>query len=149
MGKTQERFLIEGISEYEKRVRKYCNFKFDVVKAANYNSLSQSQCLEKEGDKLLAMISQKNKTISCDENGRFLTSQEFANQFVTWSNEGFSRFDFLIGGAYGISQSVKTTSDMQLSFSPMTFTHQMFRLVLIEQIYRAFTIIKGEKYHHF
>ncbi len=101
-----------------------------------------------EGHKLLKAISSDHVTIACDEKGKLLTSVELSNRFVQWANQGQSKFDFVIGGPYGLSDRVKRAADFRLSFSPMTMPHQLVRLVLIEQIYRAFTIIRNEKYHH-
>jgi 23S rRNA (pseudouridine1915-N3)-methyltransferase len=148
VGKTDKGFLLEGIKQYEKRLRRYCNFQFVIVKEANYSTLTPKTCLELEGERIEKLISPENITISCDEKGKLFSSKEFAEQFIHWSNQGSSQFDFIVGGAYGVAQSVSDNSNLTFSFSPLTLTHQMFRLVLIEQIYRAFTIIKGEQYHH-
>jgi len=148
VGKTQDKYLQEGIAIYEKRLKRYCTFEIQVVKEANYNKASKALCLAEEGARLLKLISSKNFTVLCDEQGKSFSSPGFAQQFNRWATQGYSQFDFLIGGAYGFSPEVKAVANMAISLSAMTLTHQMIRLFLAEQIYRSFTILKGEKYHH-
>lgn len=148
VGKTQDSYIQEGVFIFEKRLKHYCDFQFQVVKEANYRTGTKQQCLEEEGKRLMKLINPSNFTVICDEHGKKMTSVQFAEGFTKWANQGFSQFDFVIGGAYGFSEEVKQSANLVLSFSPMTLTHQMFRLFLIEQIYRSFTIVKGEKYHH-
>lgn len=148
VGKNQEPYLKQGLAIYEKKLNRYCNFEFIHVKEASYRSGIKKNWLAEESDRLLKYYTSDNFSIVCDEKGKQLKSTEMANEFIKHSNHGFSRFDFYIGGPYGLSNQFKKQANLIFSFSTMTMTHQMFRLVLIEQIYRSFTIIKKEKYHH-
>ena len=148
VGKTRDVYVDQGLAVFEKRMRRYCGFQSRIVKEADYSSGTKKQWLKVEAERLLKLTSAGNYTIVCDEKGKKFSSAEFAGEFVTWSNHGYSQFDFIIGGAYGLSDNVKQSANLIFSFSPMTMTHQIFRLILTEQIYRAFTIVNKEKYHH-
>lgn len=148
VGKTQDKYIKEGLAIYEKKIKRYCKFEFVTVKEASYKSGTPEQWMAEEAERLEKVLSSSNYTVMCDEKGKLFSSVEFANAIADRSNKGTSSFDFVIGGAYGFSKEMKKKADLLLSFSPMTMTHQIFRLMLSEQVYRAFTIIKGEKYHH-
>lgn len=148
VGKNQKSYVSDGLADFEKRMRRYCDFQTVFVKEASYRSGSQNQWAALEGKSLKKHISTDHLTIVCDEKGKSITSSELSKQFTSWANRGYSQFNFLIGGAYGLSNEIKKAADFTLSLSSMTMTHQLVRLILAEQIYRAFTIINGEKYHH-
>lgn len=148
IGKTKDRYLEEGLSLYKKRLKRYCKFQLVSLKEANYTSGNQEQWLAEEASHLEKGLGKDAIRIACDENGSSFSSKKFANTFVQWANRGYSQFDFIIGGPYGLADTIKTSANLVLSLSAMTLTHQMVRLLLTEQIYRAFTIINGEKYHN-
>jgi 23S rRNA (pseudouridine1915-N3)-methyltransferase len=148
IGKTQEKFIKSGLDLYDKKVKRYCNLEWIIIKAANYTSGNIQQWQEHEAEKIGKLIQSRNMTIFCDESGHQMSSINMADKFTNWANKGYSGFDFFIGGAFGFSEEIKKKANYLLSLSPMTLTHQMIRLLLVEQIYRSFTIIRKEKYHH-
>jgi len=148
IGKTQEKFIKNGLDIYDKKVKRYCNLEWVTIKEANYASGDVSQWKEHEAEKVGKLIQPRNMTIFCDEIGQQISSVNMADKFTNWANKGYSGFDFFIGGAFGFSEEIKKKANYLLSLSQMTLTHQMIRLLLVEQIYRSFTIIRKEKYHH-
>ena len=140
VGKLKEKFLIEGVAEYLKRLKPFA--KIEIREVAEQKSVVE------EGKKLLAQVPKENFLIVLDVAGEFLTSEDFAKKISDLNLRGVSDITFLIGGAFGLSDEIKNAADFRLSFSKMTFTHQMARLILIEQIYRAFKINRGEPYHY-
>jgi len=148
VGKTQDKYIRDGVAVFEKKLKHYCELNLVVVKEANYANGSAQQWNQEEGQKLIKLMNPRHFTICCDEKGSSFDSIQLANAFQNWSNTGYSTLDFLIGGAFGFSDEVRSKANIVLSLSPMTLTHQMVRLFLIEQVYRAFTIIRNEKYHH-
>ena len=140
VGKLKEKFLIEGVAEYLKRLKPFAKIEIREV--------AEQKSVEEEGKKLLAQVPKENFLIVLDVAGEFLTSEDFAKKIADLNLRGVSDITFLIGGAFGLSDEVKNAADFRLSFSKMTFTHQMARLILIEQIYRAFKINRGEPYHY-
>ncbi|MCP4753446.1 MAG: 23S rRNA (pseudouridine(1915)-N(3))-methyltransferase RlmH [Proteobacteria bacterium] len=148
IGKNQEAYLKQGLAVFEKKLRRYCDFQLQCVKEADYASGTKKRWLVEEGRRLLKHDHPNSFSVVCDEKGKSFTSLEFSKEFGKWANRGFSQFDFFIGGPFGLSDEVKNSADLLLGISPMTMTHQIVRLVLIEQIYRSFTIIHNEKYHN-
>jgi len=148
IGKNQKSYIEQGLLVYEKKIRRYCGFQTVFVKEASYRTKTKQHWVKEEGKSLIKHIVKDHYTIVCDEKGHAITSQDLSKKFISWANNGFSQFDFIIGGAFGLSSEVKSSADFVFSLSPMTMTHQLIRLLLAEQIYRAFTIINGEKYHH-
>ncbi len=148
IGKKQEPYLKSGVEIYEKKLKRYCRFELTPLKEADYGKGSIKQWHQKEWKEIQNKLNPQTYLIACDEKGTSLSSTRFAEKLESIANQGCSRIDFVIGGPYGLPQEVRNQSDMMLSVSPMTLTHQMVRLFLAEQIYRAFTIINGEKYHH-
>lgn len=148
VGKNRDPYLKSGIELYEKKLKRYCKLDWEIIKEANYNRESQVQWVQEESTRLIRTISPKSFTIACDEHGASFSSTKLANQFGNAANKGFSQIDFVIGGAFGLSKDLSSKANLTLSLSPLTFTHQMVRLILIEQIYRVFTILNNEKYHH-
>lgn len=148
VGKKQESYLKTGIEIYQKKLQRYCRFELKPVPEADYGRGSMEQWQRREQEEIESQYRPQTFIISCDESGESFTSTRFADKLKSIANQGFSRIDFVIGGPFGLPQKIKAESHMLLSLSSMTLTHQMIRLFLVEQIYRAFTIIRGEKYHH-
>lgn len=147
--KTQESYLAEGIAIYVKRLKNYCSLETDTIsvpKAVRQRSIGE-QKLE-EARLILNAVSPEDVLVLLDENGTEFGSQEFAQFIAQKQNASVRRLVFLIGGPFGFDQQVYKRANSQLSLSRMTFSHQMIRLFFTEQLYRAYTILKGEKYHH-
>lgn len=150
MGKTAFPYINDGIAIYRKRLGFYIPFSMvELPDVKNASSLSSEQLREKEGDSILKAVRQNDALLLLDERGESYSSVQWAafleRQMVV--NPGRD-ITFAIGGAYGFSEKVYKRADGMISLSRMTFSHQMVRLIFIEQLYRAFTIIKGEPYHH-
>jgi 23S rRNA (pseudouridine1915-N3)-methyltransferase len=147
IGKTNEKYLTEGIDIFTKRLKHYTNF--ELLLLPDVKAIYDSKVLiEKETEQFLKHIKDDDFLILCDERGRLLTSIELSEFLTKRMVESNKRVIFLIGGAFGVSESIKKRANFTLSLSNLTFSHQMIRLFLSEQIYRAFTIIKNEKYHN-
>lgn len=151
IGKVKDQWIREGIQEYLKRLGPYC--RLDIIELAEEKlpenpSLSQvQQGLEKEGERLLKALPVDFLSVLLDLHGKGWSSEQMAKKIENWGIEGKSQIAFLIGGAFGVSEEVRSKSKERLQLSPMTFTHTMTRLILVEQIYRSFKISRGEKYH--
>ncbi len=139
IGKLKEKFLQAGVAEYLKRLKPFV--KFEV------REIPEQKSVVEEGKKILSALPKESFIFVLDVAGNFLTSEKFAQKFSDLTLHGVSEITFVIGGAFGLSDEVKKIANFRLSFSPMTFTHQMARLILVEQIYRAFKINRGEPYH--
>jgi Uncharacterized conserved protein len=149
VGKTTFPYINEGISLYEKRLKFYVNYnKIEIPELRNAKSLSNDQIKECEGDLILKNIKSNNHVILLDERGSLYTSESWAQHLEKAMTFTAKDIIFVIGGAYGFSKSVYDRADGMLSLSKMTFSHQIIRVIFLEQLYRAFTIIKGEPYHH-
>ena len=149
IGKTKSNFLIEGENEYQKRLKHYCKFSELIISdIKNSGKLSKKELKAKEGNLILESIKNSDYVILLDDKGLALTSVDFAEflnkKMVSSTNE----LVFVVGGAFGFSESVYKRANTKLSLSKMTFSHQMVRMIFKEQLYRALTILKGEKYHH-
>ena len=149
IGKTNATFLKAGETEYEKRLKNYCKFA-EIVKPnlKNSNKLSKNVLKIKEGEMILRSLDSIDKVILLDNNGKIYSSNEFSNFLKKNMLHSTKSLVFIVGGSFGFSDAVYQRSNYKLSLSKMTFSHQMVRLIFKEQLYRAFTIIKGEKYHH-
>lgn len=151
VGKLKEKFLKEGIGEFQKRIKTYANLEIVEVKdeacPENSSELEMEKIKEVEGERILSKISKGAYVIALDIGGKSLTSEDFAKKIEDLSVEGISSIDFIIGGSLGLSESVKNKSDYRLSFSKFTFPHGLMRLILVEQVYRAFRIINNHPYH--
>ena len=148
VGKTDTGWVREGLETYTSRLGRYVRFSVkEIPELKNASSLSKAQVKDKEGSLILASIGPKDMVILLDEHGKEYTSVEFAKEVERFTASG-KNIVFVIGGAYGFSDEVYNRSDGKVSLSKMTFPHQMVRIVFTEQLYRAFTIIKGEPYHH-
>jgi 23S rRNA (pseudouridine1915-N3)-methyltransferase len=149
IGKTDKKYFIQGIEEYSKRLIHYTKFESiiipDIKKSKNLNQDLQKKL---EGDLILKNISNQDFLILLDENGDIFSSVEFAKFIENQNLKSFKKIVFVIGGPYGFSNEIYNRANKKISLSMMTFSHQMVRLIFVEQLYRAFTIIKGEPYHH-
>ena len=149
VGKTDVKWVREGLDLYVSRLFHYVPFTLDEIpELKNAASLSRSQVKEKEGELVLRRIKDADEVILLDERGREMRSVELAAFLEEKISRGGRDLVFVIGGAYGFSDRVYGRADAKLSLSRMTFSHQMVRTIFAEQLYRAFTIIKGEPYHH-
>lgn len=149
VGKTDNKNLIELINVYEKRLQHYVSFQTVYInELKNAHSLSTAQIKEKEGTLILEQVKGMDAIILLDEKGKQFTSMEFSQHIQKQLNSGIKQVGFVIGGAFGFSDAVYNAAHEKISLSKMTFSHQMIRLFFVEQVYRAFTILKGEKYHH-
>ena len=147
VGKTDEAFLIEGIQKYAARLQHYCNFEcITIPDLKNIKSLSEKDQKQKEGVQILQNIA-KEYVVLLDEKGREFDSVGFSGFIQKRMNTGMDLI-FIIGGPYGFSHEVYSRADQKIGLSQMTFSHQMIRLFFTEQLYRGFSILKGEKYHH-
>lgn len=142
VGKIKEKFFVDAIEEYSKRISKYT--KLDIIEISDESN--ETIALKKEGDKILSKIKDNDYVITLEIEGNSLSSLEFAKKIDNNFNSN-KNLTFVIGGSYGLSDLVKQRSDYQLSFSKLTFPHQMFRVMLLEQIYRAYKINNNENYH--
>ena len=151
VGKLKEKYLREGVAEYEKRLSPFASVELRETReeymAENPSEAQRQQTLAKEGERLLRLVPERSFLIVLDVKGKLLSSEALAKELASLALQGQSDLTFLIGGAFGLSPAVRERADLRISFSPMTFTHQMVRLLLYEQIYRAFKINRGEKYH--
>ncbi|MCD7972533.1 MAG: 23S rRNA (pseudouridine(1915)-N(3))-methyltransferase RlmH [Candidatus Azobacteroides sp.] len=149
VGKTQTKYLNEAIQEYEKRLKHYLSFEVIVIPdIKNNKNQNQIQQKEKEGEEILKYIDKNDHIILLDEKGTEFTSLKFAEFLEKKMLESNKKIVFIVGGPFGFSEKVYKISKEKLSLSKMTFSHQMIRLLFIEQVYRAMTIIKGQPYHH-
>ena len=147
-GKIKERFLKEGIDEFLKRLTPYASVEITELAAIEIKDPNlTAKVLDEEAEKILAHIKQHSYVITLEIGGKMLSSEEFAEKINTLSNEGTGEIVFVIGSSCGISPKVSARANFKLSMAKMTFLHQFARLILVEQIYRAFKIIKGETYH--
>lgn len=151
VGKLKEKYLKQGIEEYLKRLRAYA--KVDIIEVADEKApetMSDAEMIEvkrKEGERILSSISQDTYVITLEINGKMLTSEQLAKKMDELATYGKSKIAFVIGGSLGISEAVQKRSDFALSFFKMTFPHQLMRMILLEQVYRGFRIMRGEPYH--
>ena len=151
IGKVKERFLQEGVAEYEKRLRPYVKLHIvelpEEKRPASASTSIEAAAIEKEGERICAAIPGGSFVIALDVRGVSWSSEELADAFREWELAGKNQVAFVIGGDLGLSPVVLSRSDLRLSLSKMTFTHPMARLLLLEQVYRAFRILRGEPYH--
>ena len=148
VGKTDAGWVREGLETYSSRLSRYVPFSVnEIPELKNASSLSKAQVKEKEGELIISRVTAKDTVILLDEKGKEYSSSEFAKEVEKLISDG-KNIVFVIGGAFGFSDAVYARCDGKVSLSKMTFTHQMVRAVFTEQLYRAFTIIKGEPYHH-
>ena len=149
IGKTSFPFIGEGMEEYTKRIRKYVDFSIKVIPDLKGTaSWSIDRLQEEEGKRILKSLNSRDFVILLDERGKDPDSFEFARFIEKQMLESVKYMVFVVGGAYGFSGEVYNRGNMMLSLSKMTFSHQVIRLFFLEQLYRSFTILRGESYHH-
>jgi 23S rRNA (pseudouridine1915-N3)-methyltransferase len=149
LGKTEKNWLQEGLDVYVRRLRYYVPFEIKTIPELKYTrNLSKEMVMEKEGELLIPFMEGKNEVYLLDEKGEEYSSRELSEFFVKKIEKGCREIIFIIGGAFGFSEKTKRNSSGQISLSKLTFSHQMVRLLFVEQLYRAFTIMKGKPYHH-
>lgn len=148
LGKIKEKFLKEGIDEFLKRLIPYASVEIIELQPIDIKDEHLTQrILDEEGEKILSLIKPQSYVITMEINGKQFSSEEFAQKISNLTNEGQSEIIFVIGSSCGLSKNVSARANLKMSMSKMTFLHQFARLILVEQIYRAFKIIKGETYH--
>ncbi len=148
LGKLKEKFLKDGIEEFQKRLTPYTSLEIIELQPVEIKDKHLiSKALDEEAEKILAHIKPLSYVITLEINGKMLSSEEFAQKIDNLTKDGITEVIFVIGSSYGLSPIISQRADFKISLSKMTFLHQFARLILIEQIYRAFKIIKGETYH--
>lgn len=148
VGKIKEKFTKEAIDEFQKRLSSYCSLSLVEIPAQEIKDDNLAKkYMEIEGEKILSSLKQDSFVITLEILGKLLSSEDFAKKINNLSCEGHNEIVFIIGGANGLSPQVSERANFKLSFSKMTFTHQMIRVLLYEQLYRAFKIINNENYH--
>lgn len=151
VGKIKEKFYVDAIAEYSKRLSRYC--RLDIVQVADEKTpdsasqLQEQQIKDKEGERILAQIRDSSYVAALAIEGEMLSSEQLAEKIDRLGVGGQSHIVFVIGGSLGLSEAVLRRADYKLSFSKMTFPHQLMRVILLEQIYRSYRIIHGEPYH--
>lgn len=149
IGKTDKQELDALIQLYFKRLQFYTNFEIEIIPdLKKVKNLDESQQKNKEGELILAKIKNTDFVVLLDENGKQYSSEDFSEYLQKRMNSGLKQLTFVIGGPYGFSEEMYKRANSKISLSKMTFSHQMVRLFITEQIYRAFTILKNEPYHH-
>lgn len=144
VGQIKEKYLKDAIEEYQKRISKYTNI--EIIELKDEGLVEAEKAIKLEGEKINKYLNDKDYIITMEIEGKELTSIEFAKKIDSILIEN-SNITFIIGGSYGIANEIKNKARMHLSFSKMTFPHQLFRLLLLEQIYRAYKINNNESYH--
>ncbi len=151
VGKLKEKYLTQGVEEYVKRLSRYCSL--DIIELAdektpdNASSIVEDLIKKKEGERILKVLKDDSYCITLAINGVMLSSPELAEKIDTLGVSGTSHISFVIGGSLGLSEEVMKRADYKLSFSKMTFPHQLMRMILLEQVYRAYRIIHNQPYH--
>ena len=151
IGNLKENYLKDAITEYSKRLKAYCDLKIIEIPEykipKNPSKLTIEKALENESEKIFEKINKTDYNIALCIEGKQFSSVDFSKIFETTSINGYSTINFIIGSSFGLSKSIKEKADLKLSLSAMTFSHQITRVLLCEQIYRAFNILSGGKYH--
>ncbi len=151
VGKIKEKFMREAAAEYSKRLSKYCKLSFSEVPGRkapeNLSAKEETKIKDDEGSDILRKIKDTQYVIALDIKGKQLSSEELSHKIDGLALSGKSDLEFVIGGSLGLSQAVLARADFKLSFSKMTFPHQLMKVILLEQIYRSFRILKNEPYH--
>ena len=149
VGKTDDKNLIQLIEMYQNRLKHYIKFELEIIPdIKNAKNLSEKQQKEKEGELILNKLENSDQLILLDDKGKQYSSIEFSQFLQKKMNSGIKQLVLVIGGPYGFSDAIYKKAQGKLSLSKMTFSHQMIRLFIVEQIYRGFTILKNEPYHH-
>ncbi len=148
-GVSDDKELAPAIERYAKRLVHYSVFETEEIKCPKqFAKFGHDELRKEEGRLILERLSPQDFVVILDERGKHFTSVDFANQLQKWMNTGTKRIVFVVGGAFGFSDEVYQRADFKMALSSLTLTHQMVRLFFVEQLYRAFTILRNEKYHH-
>ena len=146
VGKTTESYLTEGMEIYAQRIRRYSPFSVKIISPSK--ETDSRRAIEEEARQTLRLLKPGDFLVVLDEHGKQFTSVALSKELEKWMQGRSKTIVLLVGGAFGIGDEIRNRADLILSASKFTFTHQMIRLILLEQLYRAFSIINGEKYHH-
>lgn len=147
--KTDDQWIKDGMEKYIQRLKHYCQLDIQTIEISkSIRAKTQQEQKIEEGKQILKVSEKSDMLILLDEKGKKFSSAQFATYLENMGNRGYRQISFVIGGPYGFSQEVYQKCKEQISLSDMTFSHQMVRVFFLEQVYRAFTILKGEKYHH-
>ena len=151
VGKIKEKYINEGIKEFSKRLSRYAKLRIieisDERAPENLSKKDMEKVMEKEGSRILVKVPQNSFIITLEIEGKQITSEKLSQKIEDLMISGINDITFIIGGSLGLSKEIKSLSNFKLSFSKMTFPHQLMRLILLEQVYRSFRIMKGEPYH--
>lgn len=148
MGKTSAPYLREGVAVYQDRLKHYAKVEYKELPDVPAKGVSPDVLKEREGDQFLKQVKPDDVVLLLDENGDHFSSRGFAEMLQRRMNSGVKQLVLIIGGAFGFSPAIYARANGKISFSKMTYSHEMIRLLLVEQLYRAHTILKGESYHH-
>ena len=149
VGKSNEAYVKTGVEEFTKRIARYFKVEWNIIPVPkNAGMMSEMDLRKKEGETILEWLKKDDWLVALDERGELFTSEGLAKFLQARANESTKQVIFLIGGAYGLDDAVLKRADHKWSLSPLTFPHQLVRLILAEQVYRACTILRNEKYHH-
>ena len=149
LGKTNEKYLIEGISLYQNRLKHYTAFEMmEIPHRKNSKNLTKLELMKKEGDLILKNIQNSDHLVLLDEKGKEYNSIKFSEKIQNWMLRGKKRIVFVVGGSYGFSNDLYHRGNEKISLSKMTFSHQMVRLFFLEQLYRGYSILNNQPYHH-
>ena len=149
VGKNHEPYVKEGVELFTKRISNYYSIEWNIISMPKHAAmLSEMDLKKKEGEMIIGFLQKEDYLVLLDEKGKQLTSEELANFIQSRANESIRNIVFLIGGAYGVSDAVKKRANFQWSLAKLVFPHQLVRLILAEQVYRACSINRNEKYHH-
>ena len=149
IGRTNEQYLIEGIAKYQKRLKHYTQFEiFEIPYVKNAKNFSNAELMKREGELILKQLRPSDYLVILDDKGKSFTSIKFSEKLQAWILSGKKRLVFVVGGAYGFSDEVYVRGNEKISLSKMTLSHQIVRLFFVEQIYRGYTIINHQPYHH-
>lgn len=148
VGKIKEKYLKDGIDEYSKRISKFAKFNIIEIEELKLQNRSETEIKEKEGEMILSKIKDSEFVILLDLNKKEFTSEELASKIEELIDSGKGEISFVIGGSLGLGENIKKRGNLSITFSKLTFPHQLIRMFLCEQIYRSFKIINNESYHH-
>lgn len=149
IGKSNEPYIREGVDDFTKRIQKYYPAEWNIIPVPkNAGMMSEMDLKKKEGEMILGWLDKDDYLIALDERGREMTSTVLADFILKRSNQSVRKLVFLIGGAFGLDETILARANFKWSLSQLTFPHQLVRLILAEQVYRACSIIRNEKYHH-
>ena len=149
LGKSNDPYVAEGVDEFTKRITRHYKTEWIIISPPrNAGSLNEPDLKKKEAELILQKISKDDYLVALDERGKQMTSLHLATFLQDRANESVKQLVFLVGGAYGLDESVLKRADLKWSLSSLTFPHQLVRLILAEQVYRAISILRNEKYHH-